>query len=228
MTPEEFIQQTQGKRIDDDGTHGVQCVDGFRVLCKALGIKPYPTPNNFADGYWYSRMQHLADFEPISNPAQYKNGDIVIWPQGCASHPASHIAMYYNGQEYGERQTSGREFSLKPTDFSDSLGALRPRAWTNTPTIDLQTIAQQVIAGKWGNGRARYEALKAAGYDPAGVQRLVNQQLSSSAGKTIDQVAHEVAAGKWGNGRSRITALKKAGFDPTAVQQRVNELLAGK
>lgn len=227
MTPAEFIQQTQGKRIDDDGAYGVQCVDGFRVLCKALGIKPYTTPNNFADGYWYSRMQHLADFEPISNPAQYKNGDIVIWPQGCASHPASHIAMYYNGLEYGERQTSGREFSLKPTDFSDSLGALRPRAWT-TSTEDLQTIAQQVISGRWGNGADRVQRLRDAGYDPAQVQQAVNQMIAADHGKTNYQLAQEVIAGKWGNGRKRTAALKAAGYNPTAVQQEVNRLLAGK
>lgn len=39
------------------------------------------------------------------------------------------------------------------------------------------TIAKEVIAGKWGNGDERKEKLKAAGYDPAAIQKLVNKLL---------------------------------------------------
>lgn len=38
-------------------------------------------------------------------------------------------------------------------------------------------IAQEVIDGKWGNGAARKKALKAAGYDPEKIQKLVNKLL---------------------------------------------------
>ena len=44
-----------------------------------------------------------------------------------------------------------------------------------TPNID--KIAREVIAGKWGNGLARKRKLKAAGYDPAAVQKRVNELL---------------------------------------------------
>lgn len=55
MTPQEFYDQYNGKAIDYDGAYGVQCVDAWRVFCKWLGIPSLPTPNNYADGYWYSR-----------------------------------------------------------------------------------------------------------------------------------------------------------------------------
>lgn len=45
-----------------------------------------------------------------------------------------------------------------------------------TKTID--EIAQEVIQGKWGNGSARKQALTAAGYDYATVQKRVNALLS--------------------------------------------------
>lgn len=41
------------------------------------------------------------------------------------------------------------------------------------------TIANEVIAGKWGNGTARTNALKKAGYDPAAIQKIVNQKLGA-------------------------------------------------
>ena len=39
-----------------------------------------------------------------------------------------------------------------------------------------RTVAE-VIAGKYGNGDERKQKLKAAGFDPAMIQQLVNQKL---------------------------------------------------
>ena len=140
-TPETFFEEYNGKRIDDDGAYGVQCVDGFRRGCKYLGIPVLATPNDWADGYWTclnadgTPSQKTADwqekyFDKIRDPKQFKDGDWVIWPRGSVSHPSSHVAMYYKGQQFGERQyEDARQFCLKPTDFSDALGALRPKAW---------------------------------------------------------------------------------------------------
>ena len=55
MTPQEFYDQHNGKAIDYDGAYGVQCVDAWRVFCTWIGVPSLPTPNNYADGYWYSR-----------------------------------------------------------------------------------------------------------------------------------------------------------------------------
>ena len=40
-----------------------------------------------------------------------------------------------------------------------------------------EDIAREVIAGKWGNGSTRKKKLKAAGYDPAVIQAIVNKLL---------------------------------------------------
>ena len=40
-----------------------------------------------------------------------------------------------------------------------------------------EQIADEVIAGKWGNGAARKARLKLAGYDPAVIQAIVNKKL---------------------------------------------------
>ncbi len=42
---------------------------------------------------------------------------------------------------------------------------------------DIETVAKEVIQGKWGNGQARYDKLTAAGYNYDEVQGLVNKLL---------------------------------------------------
>lgn len=44
-------------------------------------------------------------------------------------------------------------------------------------TNELETVARQVIAGKWGNGQTRKEALTLAGYDYKEIQSIVNKLL---------------------------------------------------
>ncbi len=46
-----------------------------------------------------------------------------------------------------------------------------------TKSVSNDTIAREVIAGKWGNGDERKAKLKAAGYDPVAIQKLVNKLL---------------------------------------------------
>ena len=48
-----------------------------------------------------------------------------------------------------------------------------------TPSIE--SIAREVIAGKWGNGPTRRQRLAAAGYDFSTVQAMVNEILSGKA-----------------------------------------------
>ena len=42
---------------------------------------------------------------------------------------------------------------------------------------NLEAVARDVIAGKYGNGEDRKMRLKAEGYDPAEVQRIVNRMV---------------------------------------------------
>ena len=93
-------------------------------------------------------------------------------------------------------------------------------------TID--ELAQEVIAGKWGNGSERRNRLESAGYDYNAVQNRVNKILGgqpSAPKKSIDELAREVIRGDWGNGAARRKALESAGYDYDAVQKRVNEIL---
>lgn len=105
----------------------------------------------------------------------------------------------------------------------------------STSGKSLDTLAQEVIAGKWGVGNDRKNRLQAAGYNYSEVQNRVNEILtgkssssSSSSSKSIDTLADEVIAGKWGTGADRKNRLQAAGYDYTVIQNRVNEKLGVK
>lgn len=93
------------------------------------------------------------------------------------------------------------------------------------PRKSNETIAAEVIAGAWGNGADRQNALKAAGYDYNAIQAIVNGKVSAPAKPakaSVDTVASQVIAGSWGNGPDRVARLRAAGYDPNAVQAAVN------
>ncbi|MGN1153144.1 MAG: LysM peptidoglycan-binding domain-containing protein, partial [Candidatus Gastranaerophilaceae bacterium] len=46
-------------------------------------------------------------------------------------------------------------------------------------------IANEVIAGKWGNGNERKARLTAAGYDYNAIQSLVNQKLNGGSSSNV-------------------------------------------
>lgn len=97
-----------------------------------------------------------------------------------------------------------------------------------TPGKSVHTLAQEVIAGKWGNDPGRAQKLTDAGYNAGAVQAEVNQILTGqpapTPGKSVRELANEVIAGKHGNGADRQRAL---GAQFAAVQAEVNRILTG-
>ena len=99
------------------------------------------------------------------------------------------------------------------------------------PSKSVDELAQEVIAGLWGNQPERQQRLEAAGYDYYAVQAKVNEILAPAPApkpsKSVDDLAREVIRGDWGNGQERKDRLTAAGYDYSTVQARVNEMLSG-
>jgi lysozyme len=92
----------------------------------------------------------------------------------------------------------------------------------------LDTVANEVIQGIWGNGQERFDNLTNAGYNAQAVQDKVNDLLNAeNTSKDLDTLANEVLQGLWGNGQERFDKLENAGYDAQAVQDKVNSLLGG-
>lgn len=87
-------------------------------------------------------------------------------------------------------------------------------------------IADEVIAGRWGDGAERKERLTNAGYSYSEIQSIVNEKCGVKLKKSVDEVAMEVIKGDWGNGEERKQRISAAGYDYSAIQQRVNEILS--
>lgn len=104
-----------------------------------------------------------------------------------------------------------------------TLGIEAKNVSQKTKTID--EVAKEVIAGKYGNGRDRREALEKEGYDYNQIQERVNELMKTPYKKSVNEIAKEVIAGKWGNGADRKKRLEAAGYNYNEVQRRVNQLL---
>lgn len=172
-TPQQFFDEYNGRAVNkgngwNDSTFGYQCVAGFKAFCEWAGIPVKATPNDLASGYWLYRQQlGYADyFDFITDYQQLRNGDWVVWAKTSKSHPSSHIAMFYNGLEFGENQ-GAIGFNLKATNFTDMLGALRPKIfenqesnikmygcdvsqWQDPNTVDISKYDYAIVRATWG------------------------------------------------------------------------------
>ena len=75
---------------------------------------------------------------------------------------------------------TGREFLIRSYRNFPWNHVLRYRE--NTATKSITEVAQEVIAGKWGNGSDRMRRLTSAGYNATAVQKKVNELLGAKSG----------------------------------------------
>ena len=101
------------------------------------------------------------DWSGKNCPSQIRAGQPYDW-----STFKSKVAAYYNG----------------------STSASKPGAGTGSGSSSskktVSQLADEVIAGKWGNGTARKEALESAGYDYAAVQAEVDRRYGITSTTT--------------------------------------------
>lgn len=117
---------------------------------------------------------------------------------------------------------------ISAASWNKLAGKVKTASASTTAKKSVNTLAKEVLAGKWGNGADRKSRLAKAGYDYSKVQAAVNKLVKASQmtqDKIINAVAHEVIAGRWGNGQERIDRLKAAGYNVDVIQSRVNEIL---
>lgn len=225
-TPEEFRNATLGKRIDVDNfpkEQPYQCWDlpayfWSRVVGRFLATKQ--GGGGAKDCWNYSRIYNAgSEFELITDRNALKVGDWLIDNGGEWGHVGMITAIVAQGQVVrllGQNQPYGyiNEINFSLRNFA---GAFRLKAWNNSPiptpnlNKSVEELAREVIAGKYGNGDARRNALGARFNE---VQAKVNELLSTptpapqqpalrpsyivQAGDTLGQI---VVSQGWTNGR---------------------------
>ena len=149
-------------------------------------------------------------------------------PQGVGGS-TDDLARRVIAGEFGtgdaRKQALGSRYDEVQARVNQLLGAGGPAP--KPQATDIDQLARDVIAGKYGSGEARKRAL---GGNYEAVQARVNQMLGAAPApsrpvQNIDAVARAVIRGDYGNGADRERRLRAAGYDPAAVQRRVNQLL---
>ena len=163
---------------------------------------------------------HVAIVEKV-----YDNNHVYTSESGYGSSAFWNQHRYNNNGRWG----CGSNYSFKGFIYNPAVKdepAPAPK-----PSKSVDELAQEVIAGLWGNQPERQQRLEAAGYDYYAVQARVNEILAPAPApipsKSVDDLAREVIRGDWGNGQERKDRLTAAGYDYSTVQARVNEMLSG-
>lgn len=190
------------------------------VLAGAWGNNPHRRAALTAAGYDYAAIQAIVNGQ-AGNPAPTaRKGNDVVADEVIAG-------AWGNGDERKARLTAaGYDYRTIQNIVNQKYG-VGPSAPAQPSRLSVDEVANQVLAGAWGNGEDRRNRLVAAGYDYSAVQSLVNQKLGQGTvgRKSDDQVANEVIAGSWGNGDERKTRLAAAGYNYATVQALVNRKL---
>lgn len=184
----------------------------------------------FCPGQLYDRLQELADAVNrstgsgavvVPSPARRSNQQIAkeVLAGAWGNNPERRNRLEAAGYDYGAIQ------AIVNGSVGSNATAPKPQRPSNSQ------IADQVLAGAWGNNPSRKQRLVAAGYDYSAIQALVNQKLgggsNAPARKSESQVANEIIAGVggWGNNPQRREKLQAAGYNAASVQAIINRKL---
>lgn len=207
---DQFRTQVLGNGFDIDGAYGNQCWDGCALLWQQIG-RTLQTGNGCAYGCWTLKRDANAgsNFELIANKANVKRGDVVVFQGGKYGH-IGFADENYNGGAYirlmGQNQGGANgNFNVINMSMAGFLGAFRFKNWKTTAPATIPTtpqksnevIADEVIAGKWGNGADRQARLKAAGYDYNAIQAVVNAKLQPKTAPSAAPAKNTIATGDW-------------------------------
>lgn len=141
-------------------------------------------------------------------------------PAGSATDIAKRVIAGEFGNGEARKAALGSRYGEVQAEVNRLLGQGGGSA--SKPSVDIDRLAREVIAGKHGNGDARKRAL---GSNYAAVQNRVNQLLGQGGGSPsvdIDALARAVIRGEYGNGEER---KRRLGANYAAVQARVNQLM---
>ena len=213
------------------------------TTCPHRSMELHGNSTESVKNYFVSRMRYFATLgntvdemlgQVSENPTIQETVQTETTAQKSSGKSVDEVAqevlqgLWGNGQERYDNLTNAGYNAQEVQDKVHSI--LNGETPSNSASSDLDSVAQEVLQGMWGNGQERFDNLTSAGYDAQAVQDRVNALLSGEYTQSnytnLDDVANEVIQGMWGNGQDRFENLTNAGYDAQAVQNRVNELLS--
>ena len=209
-----------GVWFDMEDADGYKRKHGFKFSNSTIAPICYKFCKMIEDAGYYSGIYTSSSW------LDYVNGLNDRFDKWVANWGKNDGTQHTNTSQCGTIQ----QYTSKPLDKNIMYADISRYSRGNTTSVKPQPkpidqIANEVIAGQWGDGADRKKRLTDAGYDYNAVQNAVNAKLAK---KSNEEIAQEVIAGKWGSGSDRKNRLEHAGYDYNAVQKRVNELCGAK
>ena len=215
------------------------------TTCPHRSMELHGNSTESVKNYFVSRMQYFASLgstvdemlgQVSENPTVQETVKEERTAQKSSGKSEDEVAqevlqgLWGNGQERYDNLTNAGYDAQAIQNHVNSLLSGETTTDYDVDNTDLNSVANEVLQGLWGNGQERYDRLTNAGYDAQAVQNRVNALLNGDYTQSdytnLDSVANEVIQGLWGNGQERNDNLTNAGYDAQAVQNRVNELLS--
>lgn len=174
--------------------------------------------NGFENGSYgnYVKIKHDNGYYTLYGHMAYNTVRVSVGQRvskGQVLGYTGNTGMSYGGHLHFEvRNTS--DVRIDPTEY---LNSDLPNS-QSVPTKSVEELAQEVIAGKYGNGEDRKKAL---GDRYAEVQARVNEILAPAPEPSVDilDLVRKTIRGDFGNGEDRKSAL---GSNYDEVQRQVN------
>lgn len=145
-------------------------------FCEAVKAKGFKA-GVYANQNWFQNYLDVAEL--------HKCG-YSIW---CAKYSNStpNIAAPYDIWQYtSSGRVDGINGNVDMNYMYNDIRKVALKAEVEIVKKSVEEIAEEVIAGKWGNGDERKTKLSAAGYDYKAVQNIVNKKVEESeAAKTV-------------------------------------------
>ena len=149
MTPQDYYNQVIGKRFDEDGVYGCQCVDGFKHFCRTvlgynISHESICNPTGYATSIWdnFESLGLNKYFDKVRADSMV-DGDWAIWSMNSRSCPYSHVAMFRKdnnsgrGIFLGQNQLNHPEFTQINIYYDGLRGALRPKIYHSNEYINI-------------------------------------------------------------------------------------------
>lgn len=177
------VEEDAGGRHYLSGAGKAAITAGIKGFCETMESKGYYT-GVYASSSWFSTLIDasipnrfdcwVANWSN-SNPGSPAHG---LWQFGGETNKirSNKIAGYTVDQNYAYKDYPSIIKNGKMNGFGSS--AVSP-----VPTLSKKSneeIANEVLAGQWGNGEDRKNKLTAAGYDYNAIQAIVNQKIGVS------------------------------------------------
>ncbi len=174
--------------------------------------------NGFENGSYgnYVKIKHDNGYYTLYGHMAYNTVRVSVGQRvskGQALGYMGNTGMSYGGHLHFEVRNPS-DVRIDPTEY---LNSDLPNS-QSVPTKSVEELAQEVIAGKYGNGEGRKNAL---GDRYAEVQARVNEILAPAPKPSVDilDLVRKTIRGDFGNGEDRRNAL---GSNYDEVQKQVN------